>query len=1012
MWMKFANHLFGGFSCLLWIGSILCFTVVGIRPDDVENLTLGIVLAVVVTMTAIFAFYQDLKAEKVLEGFLKLTPSTCVVKRDNKFENIDATQCVIGDIVKIEGGKKIAADVVVLMSQGVKVDNSSLTGESEAQKRAPGATDEIAMRSRNVAFFGTNCEGGIGEGVVVRCGDDTAIGGIAAGTLLAESPDTLMKIELERFVHLISYIALGIGFTFLIISIAMNYDILDSIVFTIGIIVANVPEGLLATVTVALTITAMHMADKQVLVKNVQTVETLGAVTVIASDKTGTLTQNRMTVRHAVYGSGGKGIAAVSHGRERSTDNLIASNEDTAKATGSSDYEAGIFPVNKTSGKVARTPGDFNQLPADLQGLVRVAGLCNHAEFIENKSPILNRATNGDASESALLKFAHSHTNVDEMRESCKEIACVPFNSANKWMATIHREVNAAGSFKQYRLLVKGAPERVMERCGFYADGKKMTDAVKADVQEANNEVAENGERVLAFAETILKGFKDGFHFDTDDVKNLNFKCEDLTFVGLLSLEDPPRAEVPGAVQLCRDAGIRVIMVTGDQPLTARSIASQVGIISNISDSPIYNTAEAGRFCNSSGVVVTGSELDKFNEDDWEYVLTRTDVVFSRTLPHQKQQIVAKLQDGGLKVESKDGTTSEQKEHVVAVTGDGVNDAPALKKANVGIAMGIVGSEVAKDAADMILMDDNFASIVNGIEEGRLIFSNLKKSIAYTLTSNIPEILPFLCMITLRIPVALTTIMILCIDLGTDMLPAIAFAYENAESNIMKQPPRDRFKDKLVTWQLISFSYLQIGIIQALGSYTTFFWVMEHYGFTSSYLLSSEAMQKSDGLQFTEDNDYDDCIAGGGAYSTCCPANDDELYKYDTGSSSGQCASSEDRADYLSQAQTAFLATIVVCQIGCGLACKTRLNTILTQGMVNWVQNYGIFQEVTLIVMLVYVPFLNSAFGTSGFPGVAWLIGFPFAMCILGYDEFRKWVFREYGHTTEWSAWWHENFFF
>jgi sodium/potassium-transporting ATPase subunit alpha len=297
------------------------------------------------------------------------------------------------------------------------------------------------------------------------------------------------------------------------------------------------------------------------------------------------------------------------------------------------------------------------------------------------------------------------------------------------------------------------------------------------------------------------------------------------------------------------------------------------------------------------------------------------------------------------------------------------------------------GSQVAQDAADMILMDDNFASIVKGIEEGRLIFANLKKSIAYTLTSNIPEITPFLCQIAFKIPLALTTIMILCIDLGTDMLPAISFAYETAEQDIMKQPPRDRSVDKLVTWQLISFSYLQIGMIQAVAAYAAFFFVFERKGDLSSSTLFSEKY----GVVFTEDtNDDDDNL-------NCSVKND-----------SGDCMYYDERMEVLSQAQTAFLASIVIMQIGCGLACKTRINSLFNHGMYNFVLNYGILQEILLIAFLVYAPFLNYAFGTTGLDAVDWSIALPFALAVVIYDENRKFWFRRLGK----NSWWYKNFYY
>lgn len=967
IWLRFILHLVGGFSILLWVGSALCFIVFGI-DSSVENLTLGIVLAAVVTITGIFSFYQEMKSEKVLAGFMKLTPTTCDVFREGKFQQINASEVVVGDIIRLQGGRKVAADVIILESQGIKVDNSSLTGESEAQKRMPTKTDDDPFRSRNVAFFGTGCQEGQGRGVVVRIGDRTAIGCIARATTMGVKPETLMKIEIENFVHIISFIAISIGIVFFIVAVLSGYGVLQALIFTIGIIVANVPEGLLATVTVALTITAQRMASKNVLVKTTETVETLGSITVIASDKTGTLTQNRMTVRHVVFNS--SKVVKAGAGRVNST--IDASGDILVKASESKEggilaqrqatWTTGVHAVNQSTGRVARVNKDF-------EDLVRCAGLCNHAEFIERESAILHRATTGDASESALLKFSHSHRSVDDLRSKYPEVNCVPFNSTNKWMATIHKD-----PIKGFRLLIKGAPERVMAMCKFHGSNDlPMTEDVLSDITEGQTELAENGERVLAFCESFLD-YPDDFVFETDDINALNFPTNNMRFIGLISLEDPPREEVPGAVKLCHDAGIKVVMVTGDHPLTARSIAGQIGIIKVDSGGelpPLYDhlLPAAQRMDESlTGVVVTGNELDHFEEADWHYVLTRRDIVFSRTLPHQKQQIVAKLQE---------------LDHVVAVTGDGVNDAPALKKADVGIAMG-TGSEVAKDAADMVLMDDNFASIVRGIEEGRLIFANLKKSIAYTLTSNIPEIVPFLCQIALKLPLGLTTIMILCIDLGTDMLPAISFAYEVSEADIMKQPPRNRHVDKLVTYQLISFAYLQIGVIQAIGAYTAFFFVFDDLGdFSASSLL-----QDRQGFIW-EDSDED--------HGVCTFETDN-----------GDCVDKEERVRLVKIARTAFLATIVICQMGNVVICKTRLNSIIHQGFANQVLNLGLAQELVLIVALTYVPFLNYAFGTLGIRGIDWAIGIPFAIGIIMYDEVRKFIIRNVGK----DHWFHYYFYY
>ena len=993
LWLKFAEHLFGGFALLLWAGSILCFIVYGINAE-VENLTLGIVLASVVVITGIFSFYQEFKSDAIMAGFLNLAAAECDVLRGGKYIRINANHLVKGDIVKIEKGFKVAADLIVLESNGIKVDNSSLTGESEPQKRSPKVTDELARQSRNVAFFSTDCTDGVGKGVVVRTGDDTAIGCIAALTTQGEKPDTLMKQEIKRFVLIITGIALLIGIVFFIIAVAIGYSVLTAAIFTIGIIVANVPEGLLATVTVALAITAQRMHAKNVLVKTVETVETLGSINAIASDKTGTLTQNRMTVRHAIFNSSrvtkipdGRENTSANIGSRLSEDNIMmqsSTNIELTKRLATDDSEGGrdksgnidvsrndswaigMHPVNRATGRVRRANDD-------LVSLIRAAGLCNHSVFEEgeNEKPILQRKTTSDPTEGALLKFAHSHTSIYELRRRYPEVACIPFSSVTKWMGTIHEE--RVG----HRFIIKGAPEKVLERCSFHGAGEPITPEILSDIEDANAEVAENGERVLAFAELLLPDIPHGYAFTTDEAEGMNFPNTGLRFIGMASIEDPPRDEVPPAVACCHEAGIQVIMVTGDHALTARSIAGQVGIVQPAADgelAPLYNMSiplEERCDLSKNSVVVTGPDVKRFSDEDWDYVLSRRDIVFARTQPDQKQQIVTRLQ---------------KRDMVVAVTGDGVNDAPALKKADVGIAMG-TGSQVAQDAADMILMDDNFASIVKGIEEGRLIFANLKKSIAYTLTSNIPEITPFLCHIALKIPLALTTIMILCIDLGTDMLPAISFAYETSEQDIMKQPPRDRNKDKLVTWQLISFSYLQIGMIQAVAAFCAFFYVFERVGGFSSATLLRE---KSGIAWLDKDNDDDD-------NPDCSFKNDD-----------GDCVYFDERQSILRQAQTAFLASIVIAQIGCGIACKTRLNSIFNHGMLNFALNFGICQEIFLIALLVYAPFLNYAFGTIAMDPIDWLIAVPFSVLVIIYDENRKYWFRKLGK----NSWFYKNFYY
>ena len=436
--------------------------------------------------------------------------------------------------------------------------------------------------------------------------------------------------------------------------------------------------------------------------------------------------------------------------------------------------------------------------------------LCNRAEFKggQDSVSVLKKEVNGDASEAAILKCTElTNGNVMEYRAKNEKLVEIPFNSTNKFQVSVHKTSDP--SDKRALLVMKGAPERILQRCStIVIDGeeRELTEDWKNAFETAYMELGGLGERVLGFCDFRLPEDKytDSYPYNADEE---NFPLEGLRFVGLMSMIDPPRAAVPDAVLKCRSAGIKVIMVTGDHPITAKAIARSVGIISEGTETvediatrkgiPVkeVNPREA------MAAVVHGGEIKDLSEKALDEILMyHTEIVFARTSPQQKLIIVEGCQRMG---------------RIVAVTGDGVNDSPALKKADIGVAMGIAGSDVSKQAADMILLDDNFASIVTGVEEGRLIFDNLKKSIAYTLTSNIPEISPFLLFILADVPLPLGTVTILCIDLGTDMVPAISMAYEFAESDIMKRQPRNPFTDKLVNERLISMAYGQIGMIQA-----------------------------------------------------------------------------------------------------------------------------------------------------------------------------------------------------
>jgi sodium/potassium-transporting ATPase subunit alpha len=784
---------------------------------------------------------------------------------------VDAALITIGDIVKLEQGDLVPADIRVLeCSPNMCVDNSSLTGESDPIKRKPECTNADPLETANLCFFGTQVPEGSCVGVVVKIADNTVIGKIAQLALSTEAEQTPINKEIHHFIQIISAIAFALGISFFAAALGMGQDAVTSLVFMIGIIVANVPEGLLATVTVCLTLTAKRMYTKKVMVKNLEGVETLGSTSCICSDKTGTLTQNIMTVAQVVYDTNG-------------TPKIQDAGSSFTKGISTYDNESAGFKALVKCSTLCNTCNFDKYFEDEVTGKrvllpfskVRVQGDGSTITEILWK-------TRGNASEGAMIKFAQGgpiqacfgKRDVDEMRRDYGKVFDIPFNSKNKYQVHVHCESQDPESDNNDRsIYMKGAPERIIDRCTQYmtGDGKvvEFTAALRSEVEKAQMAMGNNGLRVLGFCTKTLPIKQYGKAYPWSDGRDLgkstaNFPLgeakaiasyksgmvddkgkpldpphpksgEGLIFLGLMALVDPPREAVPGAVAKCKTAGIKVIMVTGDHPGTAEAIAYKVGILWSPTARKIeeMNAAEGLQPGDvgyqdpalAQAIVVPGWEIsDDDPVEKWDAILEHPQIVFARTSPQQKLVIVGNCQRVG---------------HVVAVTGDGVNDSPALKKADIGVAMGIAGTPVTKNAADMILLDDNFASIVAGVEEGRLIFDNLKKSICYTLTSNIPEISPFLCWIVFLTPMPLSTVLILAIDLGTDMVPAISMAYEDAEADIMKRPPRNAATDHLVTGKLMCLAYLQIGIMQALAGFYAWMLVLNDYGFPPVVLVGN-----------------------------------------------------------------------------------------------------------------------------------------------------------------------------
>eukprot|EP00741_Cyanophora_paradoxa_P006335 tig00000980_g6142.t1 len=976
-WVKWLMQMVTPFAIIMWIAAVLCFIGYSLDRHATDNIILAIALIIVIFATGTFAWYQEKQSGAIMDNFTKMLPTMARVVRDGRKEDVDAVQLVPGDIVEVLAGQKIPADIRIVEAANFKVDNSSLTGETEPQSRSKDCTDPNIFETKNLAFFSTLAVEGTCKGVVVFTGDRTLIGKIAslASGENMEKRKSPIAHEIHNFVIIIGIVAFALGIIFFGVGFKVygSGKVIEIIVLSIGIIVANVPEGLPATVTMCLTHAAHTMASKNVLVKSLEAVETLGSTSTICSDKTGTLTQNRMTVVKLFYGLK----------QWRTTDDFDQSIEKFSTS------DAAFQMVHKVM--CLGSKAVFNPDPENMT------------------KPIFERLTFGDATESAMIKFCESIRNIEDHRAEYPKIMELAFNSKNKFALSIHEDPKADRRF----LVMKGAPERIIDRCNRFmqADGSviPMTADIKRQLNENNENLGGQGMRVLGLCYENL----DPMTYTKDyvfDVEQGNYPMDNMIFAGLAALIDPPKETVPFAVAKCQGAGIKVIMVTGDHPVTAAAIAREVGIIKGDTKESIAKR----RGCrpeevkeNVPAIVIAGTQIADFKDSDWDFVLGHPEIVFARTTPEQKLIIVDENQKRGA---------------IVAVTGDGVNDSPALKKADIGVAMGISGSDVSKEAAKMVLLDDNFASIVVGVEEGRIIFDNLKKSIAYTLEHLGAEVVPYLISFIAEIPLPITTILILAIDLGTDIFPAISFAYENAESDIMLRPPRNPKVDRLAGWRLYLYAYFVTGVVILGGTLFTYFIVLIDHGFQTSKLMGVAANWKEDKWPVeilcnkpSAENKEDfekyctpDCrfpdTADGWTFAPMNstfvkPVNGSlAAYKCELPHGATVFQSPWMNPEYRHYTQrvvnTAVWFSIVMGQWGGIVACKTRKLSVFTQGMKNAFMNYCLLFEVALSVFLIYTPGIQEVFGTANLNIKFWFTSAPFALWLIVVDEIRKWEIR------------------
>ena len=853
-------------AILLWVSGVIAIFA--------GMLELGIAIWAVNVINGCFSYWQQHAAQKATDSLKKMLPSYVKVRRDGKFKQIKVEQLVPGDIFDIQAGDSVPADARVFNTSNLQIDESSLTGESvPVEKITPYQHGDGEFAQQNIIFAGTICTSGTATAMALATGMDTEFGRIATLTESQKKTMYPLERELNHLTRQLTVIAIMIGIAFFILAIFfVKYPVTKSFIFALGMIVAFIPEGLLPTVTLSLAQGTQRMAKKHALLKNLSSVETLGQTTVICSDKTGTLTQNQMTINHL----------------------WLAGKQYEVTGTG-----------YVTNGKIQSNGQDVHLAnEPDLSKLLINATINNDTEVTEGKADEKSKIL-GTPTEAGLVILSRK-AGIDIKAEKAKfpRIKELPFDSGRKLMSVITK--NSQG---QLVINTKGALGSELTICDRILENGKireLTDNDRSKIMQVNEVYSKQGLRTLAFSYRVVDDNDPLAHQSLGDC-TIETAEKHMVFIGLAMMSDPPRPEIFEAVKNCRRANIRIIMVTGDSPVTAKSIATRIGI-----------TSDKVR-------VISGDELDKMSDQELQEAV-KHEVIFARVAPEHKFRIVSMCQKNG---------------EVVASTGDGVNDAPALKRADIGIAMGVTGTDVAKDAADMILTDDNFASIVSAIEEGRTVYSNLQKFLLYILTSNVPEAAPSVIFLLTRglVPLPLTVMQILTVDLGTDLLPALGLGTEKAEPGIMDQPPRP-LDSHLLNRSIIWKAFGWYGLIASVISTCAYFFVNHVNGWPNVPLAPS-----------------------GQVYA---------------------------------EATTITLGAIVFSQIASAMNCRTQISSVFSIGLFsNHRILLGIVVEIGLIALLMYVPFLQGAFNTGPLNVSEWIFLFCIPVPIFLIEEFRKLIVRK-----------------